>query len=273
MSDFTDNFMEFNGAKHYVEVQGNGSAVIFLHAGVADSSMWDGIFEHVAGKYLAVRYDMRGYGQTELNSTEFSYGGDLAELYARVGIDSAVLVGCSFGGQVAIDFALDHRELVSGLVLISPAMRGWSWSEAMQSFGGAEDEALDAGKLDEAVELNVNMWVAGRNRELSEADANVADRVRAMQKRAFEIQLAVPDAQVSFPEINAVEHLDEISCPTLVISGTHDQEDFLQIAHKIDEDMRGSKRVSLMDAAHLVSMERPEAFLEHLNGFLDEVVS
>ena len=79
MSDFTDNFVEFNGVRHYVEVSGDGPAVILLHAGVADCSMWDGIFEHVAKNFQAVRYDMRGYGKTELNNTPFSYGGDLQD--------------------------------------------------------------------------------------------------------------------------------------------------------------------------------------------------
>ena len=88
--------------------------------------------------------------------------------------DHAV-VGASDGGRVAIDLALERPDRVAALVLASPALGGWAWSQEVRSFGAAEDELLEAGKVDEAADLNVRTWVDGNGRGPDEVDGEVRE--------------------------------------------------------------------------------------------------
>jgi len=268
MSENSERLMEINGARHFVDAQGDGPELVFLHAGIADSRMWDGVFADFASDHRAVRYDMRGYGQTELNSTPFSYVDDLKGLFEQLEIESAVLIGCSFGSQMAVDYAIEHPECVDALVLTAPVVRGWDWSEEVRNFGAREDELLDAGDIDGAVELNIETWVIGQNRERADVDERLIARVGEMQKRAFEVQLAVPDAEVNFPEWLAIDNLHEVDAPTLIVSGVHDIGDIHQIVTELDVNISGSKHISLMNTAHMIPLERPDAFVSYVRKFL-----
>ena len=59
-------FLGNEGARLYYEVAGSGHPLLLIHAGIADSSMWDEQFSDFAQHYRVIRYDMRGYGKTEV---------------------------------------------------------------------------------------------------------------------------------------------------------------------------------------------------------------
>lgn len=87
----------------FYEQAGTGKAVVFLHAGVADSRMWDEQFETLASDYTLVRLDLRGFGRTRLAPAEFSDFDAVAAVMDAAGIETATIVGSSYGAQVAID--------------------------------------------------------------------------------------------------------------------------------------------------------------------------
>ncbi|MEX1092131.1 MAG: alpha/beta hydrolase, partial [Acidimicrobiia bacterium] len=92
---------------------GEGKPVVFIHAGVADSRMWLPQLEAVPDGYRYVAHDERGFGRTEVGDTQFSSHRDALSLMDSLGIESAVLVGCSMGGGVALDVAIVAPERVS----------------------------------------------------------------------------------------------------------------------------------------------------------------
>src|SRR5436309_11121519 len=96
-----------NGAKLAYEVAGQGPAIVLIHAGVADMSMWDEPFHELSEHFRVLRYDTRGFGESKTEAVEFSNRADLLALMAHLNIDKAVIVGNSRGGQIAIDFALE----------------------------------------------------------------------------------------------------------------------------------------------------------------------
>ncbi|HXV99717.1 MAG TPA: alpha/beta fold hydrolase, partial [Anaerolineae bacterium] len=57
-------FAEVNGAKLYYEVLGEGHPLVLIHAGIADSRMWDDQFSTLAQFYRVIRYDVRGFGHS-----------------------------------------------------------------------------------------------------------------------------------------------------------------------------------------------------------------
>jgi 3-oxoadipate enol-lactonase len=244
---------------HY-ELAGDGPAVVLLHSSVADSRMWDSLVEALAPSHRVVRYDRRGFGRSPLPGGPYSDLVDLVELLEGLGIDRAAVVASSAGGGLAVDFALADPERVQRLVLAAPALGGWDWSDEVRAFGAAEEEALDAGDVETATELNLRTWV-----DPGQASPQARDLVRDMQRTAFEIQLAAyeesppPDPQPA-PGEPAFERLEELFTPTLVAVGDRDVADFRAIADCIAVRAREARLVVFAGAAHLIPLERPDDF-------------
>lgn len=107
---------------HYESI-GEGRPVLFLHAGVADSRMWDSQFDAIDGFQL-IRFDMRGFGRSSLGSQRFTNRDDALTMLDRLGIESAVLVGCSIGGNTALAVAEAAPGRLDGLVLVAADVQG-----------------------------------------------------------------------------------------------------------------------------------------------------
>jgi pimeloyl-ACP methyl ester carboxylesterase len=112
--------LEIDGAVLAGLEVGEGLPVVFLHAGVCDKRMWLSQMEAAAeAGWHAIAYDRRGYGETESADEPFSHLDDLEALLDAFDIHAAVLVGCSMGGGLALDFALRHPGRTIGLVPVS----------------------------------------------------------------------------------------------------------------------------------------------------------
>jgi pimeloyl-ACP methyl ester carboxylesterase len=249
--------------------------LVLLHAGVADSRMWAPILSRLERSRRVLAPDGLGYGERPLPKAPFSRVDDVRELLDREGIVSAAVVGASDGGRVAIDLALDHPDRVGALVLAAPALGGWSWSQTVRDFGAREDALLQAGKLDEAVDLNVRTWVDGRGRDPEAVDPAVRELVRKMQERALEHLLSAyasePHPQEHGPDTPAAERLRHLAVPTLVVVGELDLPDFPAIADRIAVEAPRARVISLTGVAHLPSLEKPELFAELVLAFLEEL--
>jgi 3-oxoadipate enol-lactonase len=249
--------------------------LLLLHAGVADSRMWEPIRPRLERERRVLAPDLLGYGERPLPKREYSDVDELVELLDAQGIDRAAVVGASYGGRVAVDLALSHPDRVAALVLAAPALGGWDWSADVRSFGAREDELLESGDLDGAVDLNLRTWVDGRGRGPGEVDPAVRTLVGEMQRRAFALLL---DAHASEPypeerelEPAAAQRLAELTAPTLVVAGDLDLPDFPAIAARIADEAPNARVLTLNGVAHLVSLERPELFAELVLAYLDEV--
>jgi pimeloyl-ACP methyl ester carboxylesterase len=78
-------------------------------------------------------------------------------------LDRAALVGCSFGGAVALVTAVTARDRVSALVLASAPAPDITPSNRLRAAWDAEETALERGDLDGAVEAVLDAWLAGRD--------------------------------------------------------------------------------------------------------------
>lgn len=121
--------IQVNGALLAYDEAGTGSPVVLLHAGIADRRMWRDQIAPLATRHRVITVDLRGYGESELPPSAFAHHDDVVGLLDALGLASAALVGCSFGGAVAIDTALAHPHRVSALALLGTAVSGHEWSE------------------------------------------------------------------------------------------------------------------------------------------------
>lgn len=239
---------------------------------MGDRRLWDGQLPALAERHLVVRYDLRGYGDSPLPGGPFSYVDDLAALLEHLGIERAALVGNSFGGKVALEFALEHPGRTRELVLIASALGGHERSAELEAFDEAEDALLEAGKLDEAVELNLRTWLDGPDRDAAPVAPEARRLVAAGQRRAFETMLAAyeaspPPGPVRWADPPAATRLGEVAAPTLVVAGAHDVTDFRAIAERLADEIPGAQK-AVLDTAHLPGLERPGELNRLLLDFL-----
>ncbi|MFF8838582.1 alpha/beta fold hydrolase [Streptomyces sp. NPDC015130] len=248
------------------DLAGQGpSTVVLLHSGVCDRRMWDGQFSALAeAGHRVVRCDLRGFGETPVDAAH-THADDVRDLLDHLGIDRAAVVGSSFGGEIALELAVRHPGRVSALALLCSGMPGFEPSEELRAWGGREDELLEAGDLDGAVELNVDTWLG------PEADGTARALVREMQRRAFEVQLAAPDAFSPVPAGVAADDLAGIAAPALVVAGGHDVPDFRSVADELTRTLPAARRLDLDWAGHLPALERPAETAGLLTAFLGEL--
>ena len=268
MGDADTGYAQVHVATLHYEVRGDGPPLTLLHAGVADSRMWDDQFAVFARQYRVVRYDMREYGRTVVPAEPYSHHDDTAQLLSFLGIEETCVMGSSFGGKVAIDLTLAYPQMVSALVLCAPAVGGCEpSSQEMLRFIAEEDEAWERSDMAAATEVNLRMWVDGPNRTPDQVCPGVRERVRQMQLQAF--TLDIPEAAEVIPLIPpAITRLSGIDVPTLVIIGDQDVREFIRISEMVADAIPGANREVVPGVARLPNMEEPELFNQIVLDFL-----
>jgi 3-oxoadipate enol-lactonase len=249
------------------EVRGDGPPVLLVHAGIADSRMWEPLGERlVAAGYRTIAPDLRGFGRSPLPAETFSPAADLVEVLDELGIERAPVVGASFGGRVTLELALRAPERVSALALLASALDDFDASDELEAFDEAETAAAEAGHFDEATDLLLRMWLDRPGR--TGVDPGVRALVTTMARRAFEVQDGV-DAEFEELDPPIARRLGEIRVPGLVVIGEDDVDDFDRIAAQLARELPGAEGVvRIRGAAHLPALERPAETAEALLGFL-----
>lgn len=261
------------------EMAGDGPVVVLLHSGVTDRRMWDDQWSAlIRSGYRALRCDFRGFGDTPpaagADSTEHPYtdAGDVLDLLDELGIHQAAFIGSSYGGGVALQVAAARPAAVTSLLLLCAGMPGHEPSEGLLAFGEEEDALLAAGDVEAAVELNVRRWLG------PEADEAARERVRTMQRHAFDVQAAAApsgehaDQNGPEPDADRDPDLSRITAPCLAVSGAHDFTDFRDIARLLPQLLPDATWHEYAWAGHFPNLERPAETTELITAFLARTI-
>jgi 3-oxoadipate enol-lactonase len=261
--------VELNGARIHYRRSGTGFPVVFLHAGVADSRMWEPQATGLGREFDLITPDMRGYGESELPAEAWSPTADVLALMEALGLrDAPHIVGCSIGGGVAIDFAIEHPERVSKLVLVGAGVGGQPYDDSSDHLFAEVTAAEEAKDLDALNEAEMKLWLVGPGRTASHIDQRLRDLFLDMNGRALRSDFKSAKRRELDPP--AFGRLGEIKAPTLVVVGDHDLPDVQATAELLVSKIRDARKSIIHDAAHLPNLEHPEKFnrlvLDFLNG-------
>ena len=260
--------LEIDGAVLAGLEVGEGLPVVFLHAGVCDKRMWLSQMEAAAeAGWHAIAYDRRGYGETESADEPFSHLDDLEALLDAFDIHAAVLVGCSMGGGLALDFALRHPGRTIGLVLIGTSVTGapWSATEEERTIEMAEEDAWERGDLDGLNRVQAHEWLDGPRTQ----SGRVGGAVRELFLDMNAMALSKPRLTQEEPRPDAWRRVGEVNTPTLLVVGEEDFSALIDRHEHLSETMPNAFAVVLEGAAHIPSIEQPELVNSLLMEFLD----
>lgn len=261
--------IEVNGALLAYDDTGDGSPVVLLHAGIADRRMWRNQIDALATRHRVIALDLRGYGESELPAAPFAHHDDVAGLLDALGIDRAALVGCSFGGAVAVDTALAHPGRVSALALLGTAVSGNEWSDEANDLWDTLVGEVDPEDFAATAAGEVRYWVIGPGRRPEDVDPGLVAFATEMDQHALAVELALSAVDVVELEPPAIGRLGELRTPVLVTAGAADVPDIVQLADRIAAEVPHAVRLpDVPEAAHLLPLERPAPVNAALLEFL-----
>jgi pimeloyl-ACP methyl ester carboxylesterase len=125
--DIRAAYASLHNLRLYYEDAGRGYPLVMVHTDGGDLSMWDEQFVIFAREYRAIRYDLRGHGHSDPGTGHFSHALDLHHLLQSLKIERAFFLGCALGASTAVDFAIEYPEMTAGLILVNPALSGFTY--------------------------------------------------------------------------------------------------------------------------------------------------
>jgi len=230
--------------------------------------MWEDLVVELAPRYRILRYDLRGFGSSSMPEGFFAHAEDLRGLLDYLRIERAHFVGISFGGRIAIEFAIRYPLRVMSLALVAPGVGGFEWSKAMEEYGAKGDALAERGDLEGLVELDLAMWVDGQGRAGGRADAKLRERMRPLIRAANARYTEQARGTAQWLDPPAASRLSALRCPVLVVVGDKDDPDMLRVADLIAARAPHARKVVVREAAHMLPLEQPEEFRRLLEEFL-----
>jgi pimeloyl-ACP methyl ester carboxylesterase len=138
------------------------------------------------------------------------------------------------------------------------------------NFAEAE-KAWKAGDLDLVAELETQIWFDGMGRTPAQVDPATRQLAYEMNRNALSHEAKEMGKRLPDTEIPAVERLNELHIPVLVVIGAHDTPYIQAAADYMMEKMPSAQKAIIQDAAHLPNMDHPDEFQRIVTSFLDSV--
>jgi pimeloyl-ACP methyl ester carboxylesterase len=262
-----------NGMNLNYEITGHGPAVVFLHGGNGRAQDWDNQFPVLAPNYTAIALDIRGHGKSEGPQTEAEYfipliAEDVLGLLNLLRIEKCCLVGHSFGGFVALQFAVTHQDRLAGLVPVDTSSG---------PYGGGNT------KTGELTQKLVGIAVSRGMDAVFEHDA--AHNPERVEKFRQHPELIEPARQTMLAmSVNAyiwgsrtvakwqpvTPRLPEIKVPTMIFWGEEDRR-FETAVKTLEQGIPGAGLTTIQRAGHSLHQDAPDIFNQELLKLLQRI--
>jgi len=246
-----------NGVHISYETQGAGPALVLINDGILDRRMWDDQVTAFAAHYQVIRYDFRGWGHSPPPQEPFSFVDDLYRLLAFLHIEKAVLLGSLVGGGVALDFAVEHPEMVDRIVVVAPMMHGFRYSDSTVLWARTWHTIARSGDTARLIELYMNNPMFGRR--LKE-NAAARKRLEIMLSDNFPIYGVDLGSLLLEFDPPALSVLPTIGTPTLIVTGDTINPDLRLIMESLQRGIHDARRVVIPHAGYLANIEKPAEF-------------
>lgn len=257
----------------YVEV-GEGLPCLVMHGGMGfDHTALHPWLDPLGEEMHLVYYDHRGNGRSGRPPSETitfeQLCADADALREHLGFEKVAVLGYSFGGCIALEYALRYPERLSHLILLSTAPSGEDEEDfeanALRKGATPEQlEALEGPPVDDDAALQ-RLWTLVRPLYWREFDASLDDLV--MGKTIFSAQ-AINAGDALAEEWDITPRLGEIRAPTLVLVGREDIVGPPSQAKIMYEGIPDSELVVFEQSGHFVYVEEAEAFFDAVRGWL-----
>ena len=262
----------FEGKKVHYEVHGSqGAPIVLLNGIMMSTASWKPFIEPMTKHNILVLVDFFDQGQSERMTQSYDHSiqvellhAVLEEVAAQIWYEKFTIMGISYGGEIAIQYALAHPERVHRLVLANTCGRTSPW---LKKIGDGWNEVAKTGQGYAYYLTTIPViystkffeeraaWMEGREAFLTEYFS---------RPEVLQALIRLTDSSVSY---NVVDRLQEITCPTLIISSSEDVLVPPTEQQLLHEKIKGSMYVTINGSGHASMYEAPESFAALTLGF------
>ena len=271
-------YLTIHGHKRAFVKAGGGPALLLLHGLGCDHTTWLPVIAALSRRYTVIAPDLLGHGRSDKPRADYSVGGyanGMRDLLTVLGIDKATVVGHSFGGGVAMQFAYQFPERTERMILVAPGGIGREVTPAiraisMPGFQAAMGVATVPGLL-QAMKLALRGLSASGLRHARDLD-EVADIVQHLSDRKARAAIthvvrAVVDWRGQVVTMADRAYLTH-AMPMCVIWGTDDA--VIPVSHaRLASQIAPDATVEVIrNAGHFPHKDHPQRFVKIVNDFI-----
>ena len=222
----------------YYQEKGTKEPFILLHGNGEDGSYFKHQTDFFYDRYKVISLDTRGHGKSPRGTKPFTikqFACDLYDFMTGLGISDAVILGFSDGANIAMEFAINHPDMVKALIL---------------NGGNLNPKGV---KRTTQIPIEIGYKIVGR----------FASKSPDAKKNAEMLGLMVHEPNIERSE------LSKITAPTLVICGSND---IIKESHtkEIAESIPNA-RLSIIKGSHFIANRKPTAFNKEVEDFLQNI--
>jgi pimeloyl-ACP methyl ester carboxylesterase len=266
-----------HGHRRAYRVAGSGPALLLLHGLACDSSTWVDVMPALAENFTVIAPDLLGHGQSDKPNADYSLGGyanGMRDLLTILGIDKVTVVGHSFGGGVAMQFAYQFPDRTERVVLVSTGGLGKEVSPLIRLMTVPGSGAVIAAgtlrpwrSLVSGAMTTLSKVPLKATRDLGEVARIYESLADPAQRRAVQrVTSHVVDWHGQFVTMTDRSYLARLM-PVMVIWGRDDMvipASHAELAPSLVSDVH-----VLADCGHFPHRDHPEVFARLVNEFVE----
>lgn len=263
------------------EWDGPGAPVLLLHGLASSSHMFDLVAPRLAAAHRVFAYDQRGHGESGKPQSGYDFehvAADCHEVITTLGIVRPILVGHSWGANVALELALRHPQKIAGVILLDGGFasmgRRMSWEEARERLAPPEIAGTNVDRFVRFVREELGQYLTWRPAHerivLSYVSVDREGHIRPRLSRANHMRILR-----TIWEQDPETLLRRVHTPTLVLvcrwrDPPPEEAEFVKAkvaAARRAKAIRGPVRVAFMEGIHDVPLQRPAALAARIRDF------
>lgn len=239
------HYASINGIQLYYATLGEGSPVVLLHGGLANSDYWGKQIVALAKHHRVIVVDSRGHGRSSRDSRPYSYdlmSDDVIALLDELKIQKADIVGWSDGGIIGIDLAIRYPSRVNKIFAFAPNTKT----------SGVKPDTVKNPVFARYIERAGNEY-----RKLSKTP----DQYEAFVEQISHMWASQPNWSDN--------DLKKITTPVLIVDGDRDEAIVRQHLEYIADTIPGAGLLILPSTSHFAFIQAPAEFNQAIVNFID----
>jgi pimeloyl-ACP methyl ester carboxylesterase len=260
-----EGFIKIRDGNLFYVVKGSGPPMVFLHGLCLDHRMWENQVNYFSRFYTCILPDLRGFGKSSVPTTSpYSFHEDIHTLLDSLHIqEPVVLMALSMGGKAAVNFALAYPGKTKAMILADVVVDGYRFNDFTLS------PIYEAGRL-KGIDSANQMFLSHPIFNSARNDSSVFPLLTKMilSYSGWQWVNKNPVQGLTPP---AIEQLEKINVPVLIITGEKDIHDFQVMAGFLHEKIKHSIKRKITGAGHMCNMEKPGDFNTLSENFLIKI--
>lgn len=264
-------YAHINGCRIYFEEAGKGIPLVCLHTAGSDGRQYRAVLNDssITKSYRVIAFDMPWHGKSspppgwekeDYRLTTGAYTGLIMEFIREMGLERAVVMGCSIGGRIVLDLALKHARELRALI----GLQSGAFVERYYDAAWLDHPEVHGGRACGAVAY-------GLTSPLSPEKERWETVWHYMQGGPGVFTGDLYFYQVEGDIRSHIGAIDTSICPLYLLTGEYDYSASPRDTEAVAARVKGAKMTVMKGLGHFPMSENPEAFLGYLRPVLEEI--